>query len=393
MTAQSRTYSPPPALGRIRAAALLLGAAGAVLAVIGGLGDREQFYRSYLVGYIFWLAIPFGCLGILMLHHLTGGGWGILIRRVLEAGASTLPLIVLLGVPVVLGLHHLYEWAQPEHVAHDALLQHKAAYLNARSFALRAVGYAALLGLLIFLLSRWSSAQDATGDPGFRKKMRNLSAPGLIVYALVASFFAIDWMMSLEPHWFSSIYGIYFIGTTGLAAIAFAILVAAFLAGREPLATAFRRKHFFDYGNLMFAFVMLWAYFSVSQLIIIWSGNLPEEITWYVHRMKGGWRNLALGLAILHFALPFVLLITRTAKGSIRILAGIAALVLAMRWVDYLWQLRPPFHEVGPPFHWIDLAVVLGIGGLWVAFFMTLLGRRPLLPVNDPQTREVLGHA
>ena len=393
MSAQTRTFTPPAALGRIRGAALLVGVAGAVLAVIGGMADLEQFYRSYLVGYVFWLAIPFGCLGIMMLHHLTGGGWGIMIRRVLEAGARTLPLIVVLGLPVILGLDHLYEWARPEHVAHDELLQHKAPYLNARSFALRAIVYAALLGILTYLLTRWSSAQDETGAPGLKKKLRNLSAPGLIVYSIVASFFAIDWMMSLEPHWFSSIYGIYFIGTTCLAATAFTILVAAFLAGREPLAAVFRKKHFFDYGNLMFAFVMLWAYFSVSQLIIIWSGNLPEEITWYVHRMKGGWRTLALGLAILHFALPFVLLITRTAKGSIRILAWIAALVLAMRWVDYLWQLRPPFHEVGPPFHWIDLAVVAGIGGLWVAFFITLLMRRSLLPVNDPQLAEVLGHA
>lgn len=393
MSEQISTYTPPAALDRIRGIALAIGLIGAALTAVGALADADQFYRSYLVGYVFWLAITWGCLAIMMLHHLTGGAWGLLIRRVLEAGSRTLPLMIVLALPVLLGLDHLYEWARPEYVARDELLQHKAPYLNVRSFVLRFVLYAALLGILVYLLTRWSSAQDRTGDPGLRKKLRNLSALGIIVYSLVASFFAFDWMMSLEPLWFSSIYGIYFIGTTGLAALAFAILVAAFLAGRDPLAAVFKKKHFFDYGNLMFAFVMLWAYFSVSQLIIIWSGNLPEEITWYVHRMKGGWRTLALALAVLHFALPFVLLITRTAKGSIRILAWVAVLVLCMRWVDYLWQMRPPFHEVGAPFHWIDLAILAAIGGLWVALYATLLKQRSLLPVNDPQLAEVLGHA
>ncbi len=393
MSATSNSHLPPADLDKIRRNALVIGVLGIILTVVGGMANMPQFYRSYLLGYLFWLAIPLGCLAIMMLHHLTGGGWGMLIRRVLEAASRTLPLMLVLGLPVLYGLGQLYEWALPEHVAGDELLEHKAPYLNPGAFTGRYIGYFAIFLSLTFLLDRWSAAQDRDGDRGHAQRMRSLSAPGLILFGAAATFFAFDWMMSLEPHWFSSIYGIYFIGAAGLAGMAFTIVVAAFLAAREPMAGIFQRKHFFDYGNLLFAFIMLWAYFSVSQLIIIWSGNLPEEITWYMHRLRGSWQKLALALAILHFALPFVLLITRTAKGSIRILSWIALLVLAMRWVDFLWQTRPPFHEVGPPFHWLDLAVVAAIGGVWVALFVTLLKRRPLLPANDPRLAEVLHHA
>jgi hypothetical protein len=292
----------------------------------------------------------------------------------------------------MLGIPRLYEWSHADAVAAHKILQHKQIYLNVPFFLSRTALYFAVWLLLSFLLHHWSAEQDRTGDPSWTRKLRMLSGPGILLYGLTATFASIDWVMSLEPEWFSTVYGMLFIVGQVLTAMSFMIVVLMALADHEPLSRVMTKARLNDLGNLMLAFVMLWAYLSFSQFLIIWSGNLPEEITWYVHRMKGGWRTLALGLAILHFALPFVLLITRTAKGSIRILAWIAALVLAMRWVDYLWQMRPPFHEVGPPVHWIDLAVMAGIGGLWVAFFITLLKQRPLLPVNDPQLAEVLGH-
>jgi hypothetical protein len=402
MTEQSGTAGPParslaalsaPAdLGRIGRTALATGLLGVGATLAGALADPTQFYRSYLVGFLFWAGITLGSLAIAMLHHLTGGAWGIVTRRVLEAASRTLPLIALAFLPILTGLGHLYLWARPEAVAADALLAHKAPYLNPAAFTARAACYFLLLGTLSYLLNRWSGEQDRTGDPALRRRMRLLSGPGLALYGLAVTFLGIDWLMSLAPHWFSSIYGIYMIGGQGLSALAFLILVARHLAGRPPLAAVIRTHHFGDYGNLMLAFVMLWAYFCVSQLIVIWAGNLPEEIPWYLLRLRGEWGRVGLALVLLHFALPFTLLLSRTVKTTSRALAGVALLVLVMRWFDLYWQAGPVFHPDRVRLHWLDLAVVLALGGLWVALFARELGRRPLLPIRDPALAEAMAH-
>jgi hypothetical protein len=386
-------FAPPPAVFHLRSRALSVGVLGLAVAAALGRASPAQFFQSYLLALFYWFGIALGALALLMLHHLTGGAWGVVIRRPLEAAARTLPLMVVMFVPLALGLSHLYPWTDSTAMAADPMLRAKMAYLNVPFFLARAAICLVVWVALAWSLTRWSRRQDETGDPRFASHMRRLSAAGLILWGVTITCAAVDWLMSLEPHWFSTIFGILVMGGQGLGAMAFSIVALRWLAAREPLDGVVRPAHFHDLGNLLLTFVVLWAYFSFSQLLIIWSGNLPEEITWYVHRMRGGWRTLALALGVLHFALPFVLLITRTAKGSIRALSWIAVLVLCMRWVDYLWQMRPPFHEVGPAFHWIDLAVLAGIGGLWVAFFVTLLKQRPLLPVNDPQIAEVLGHA
>lgn len=383
---------PPAELARCQRRALIAGAVGIVASVVGALLDPEQFYRSYLVGFLFWIGITLGSFSIAMLHHLTGGGWGIVIRRVLEAASRTLPLMALAFLPILLGLPHLYLWARPEVVAHDPLLIHKAPYLNPKAFAARAALYFLLLGFLTYLMNRWSREQDKTGAPELRRRMRLLSGPGLALYCLVVTFIGIDWLMSLDPHWFSSIYGIYLIGGQGLAALAFLILVSRWLAGRPPLAGVIRPHQFGDYGNLMLAFVMLWAYFSVSQLIIIWAGNLPEEIPWYMLRLRGEWGWVGLALVLLHFALPFVLLLSRTIKTTPRALAWVALLVLVMRWFDLYWQAGPTFHPDHVRLHWLDLAALLAVGGPWVALFTRELGRRALLPLKDSALAEAMAH-
>jgi hypothetical protein len=382
----------PAELTRIQTIALVAGAIGIAASFAGAFLDRTQFFRSYLVAFLFWTGITLGSFAIAMLHHLTGGAWGIVTRRVLEAAARTLPLIAVAFLPILVGLPHLYLWARPEAVAGDPLLEHKAPYLNPAAFATRAAGYFLVLGAIAFLLDRWSREQDRTGAPELRRRMRLLAGPGLALYGLATTFMGIDWLMSLDPHWFSSIYGIYMMGGQGLAALAFLILVARYLAGRPPLSLVIRARHFGDYGNLMLAFVMLWAYFSVSQLIIIWSGNLPEEIPWYLVRLRGEWGKVGLGLVLLHFALPFAFLLSRTVKTTSRVLAGVALLVLAMRWLDLYWQAAPVFHPDRIFLHWLDLATLLAIGGPWVAFFARELGRRPLLPLNDPALAEAMAH-
>jgi hypothetical protein len=386
------TFAAPSGLGRLGRNALLIGVAASVVSLVGGFLNADQFFQSYLVGFLFWLAITLGCLAILMLHHVTGSIWGLVVRRVLEAGSLTLPLMALLFLPVLLGLDRLFLWAQPDIVASDELLRHKAPYLNPAAFTARAVFYFVVLGVLTALLNRWSSEQDQSGHPRLKRRMKVLSAPGIALYCLTVTFLSVDWLMSLDPHWFSSIYGIYMIGGQGLATLAFIILAASQLAARPPMSGVIRVKHLGDYGNLMLAFLMLWAYFSISQLIIIWSGNLPEEIPWYLKRLTGDWQRVALALVIVHFALPFLLLLSRTVKTSRRFLTWVAGLVLVMRWLDLYWQAGPVFHPGGIALHWLDLAAPVAMGGLWVAVFAWQLGRRALLPVGDPGVEEALRH-
>ena len=383
-------WSPPDSLGAIKSRAWMVGAVGAAAAAVGLFTQRQQFFQSYLIAWLFWISVTLGCLAIMMLQHLTRGGWGLVIRRTLEAATRTLPLLTLLFLPILLGLQDLYIWARPE-AANDPLIQQKAIYLNPTAFAIRSLFFLAIWTLFAFALSRLSRQQDKTGDPAILRKMQTVAAPGLGIFCLTATFASIDWIMSLDPHWYSSIFGVYFIIGTGVAGFAFISIVALYLSNREPLAGVIRPKHFHDYGKLLLAFVMLWAYMGVSQLLIIWSGNLPEEVPWYLHRVQGGWKWVSIALVLLHFVLPFVLLLSRDFKRHAGLLAGVSLLVLAMRWVDLFWLAAPTFHHhlAG---HWLDLATMAGIGGIWVGAFVTQLQKRPLLPVNDPYLEEALAH-
>jgi hypothetical protein len=380
-------------LERLQQRAFILGAIGLAVCAAGWVISPAQFFRSYLLGFLFWMGLSLGCLAVLLLHHVFGAGWGFVIQRTLEAGTRTFLLMAVLFLPLLAGLGHLYEWSHAEEVAADAVLRHKAAYLNVPLFVGRAAFYfLAWLGAA-HLFGKWSRALDETGDPRLAERLRNLGAPGLLVYGLTATFAAVDWVMSLDPHWFSTIFGLIFIAGQVLSTLAFATLVTRLLAQQKPLAGVARAAHFHDLGNLMLAFVMIWSYLSFSQFLIIWSGNLPETITWYKDRSAGGWQWLALGLIVFSFALPFVLLLSRQAKRRIETLATVAALVLGMRLVELYWVVAPTFRPEGPVVHWLDLAAPVGIGGLWLAFFLRELRRRSLLPERDPRMTEAFAHA
>jgi hypothetical protein len=381
---------------RMARLAMIAGAAGAVISIIGVFFDPAQFYRSYLFAYVFWLAIPLGSLAILMLHFLVGGMWGWMIRRILEAATRTLPLMALLFIPILFGLSTLYPWAQPEHVAGDHALEQKAAYLNAPFFIARAVLYLGLWAGIAFLLNRWSREQDATAELPAGKRMRRLSGPGLVVYLLTMTFASIDWIMSIEPHWYSTIYGVLWVVNQGLSALAFAILALSFLETRAPLAGRLQQGHFHDLGNLLLAFVMLWAYMMFSQYLIIWSGNLAEDIPWYLVRNRGIWRWFPPVLILFHFFVPFVLLLMRDVKRKSGFLVWVAAGVLVMRVLDTLWLIMPGFAhaESAAALHWLDFSLIVAMGGVWLAFFLWQLDRMPLLPVHTPVlTEEVAVHA
>ena len=380
----------PAGAGRIQTSALYVGIAGVVVTALALLIDADYFFRAWLVGWVYWIGVALGCLALSLLHHLTHGDWGIVMRRVMEAATRTLPWMLLLFVPLAFGLDELYIWARPKEVEAHQLLQLKAPYLNVPFFLIRQLLYFAVWVTAAFLISRMSARQDRGGDPGVTRRMQLLAGPSLAGYCLAVTFAAVDWLMSLQPEWYSTIYGIYLMGSQALTALAFLITFGLWLSRREPLDRVLHPRLFHDYGKLFFAFVMLWAYFSFSQYLIIWSGNLPEEISFYLERFHHGWGVVALLLVVFHFALPFVFLLSRDLKRNARRLVWVAGLMLVMRWVDLLWQVEPAFHLQNPAMYWTYLAAPVGIGGLWLSLFLRELRKAPLLPVNDPYLAEAL---
>jgi len=390
-------FTAPAAVDRLQRTALLVGIAGLVVCAVGGFLSPDYFFRSWLVGWVYWVGIAAGSLAIMMLHHMTHGAWGLVVRRVLEASARTLPFLLVLAVPLVFGMGRLYLWARPEVVAHDHLLQAKQPYLNTTFFLIRLALYFVIWSALAYKLSSMSRRQDEGTDAGITRRMQLLSGPGLAAYCLAVTFFAVDLLMSVEPHWFSTIYGVYLMGSQGLSALAFLITFALWLSRREPMDEVIKPGHFHDWGKLFLAFTMLWAYFNFSQFLITWAGNLPEEIVWYLHRISNGWGFVALSLVVFHFALPFVLLLSRDLKRNARRLVWVAGLMLLMRLVDLFWQVEPAYvRENGgtqnPLFYWMYLAAPVGIGGLWMWCFLRELKRRPLLPIHDPYLAEAIAH-
>jgi hypothetical protein len=382
----------PPEFDRIQQRALMIGGAALLLCAVGYFLNSSQLLRSYLVGFLLWLAITLGCAAILMLHHLVGGNWGFAIRRVLESGARTVPLMALLFLPLLLSLRRLYSWARPQDVAGLALPPFKRFYLHTPFFVGRTVVYFVAWILLAYFLNKWSQEQDRTGDPAIVNRLQYLSGPGLLVYGFMVTYAAVDWVMSLEPDFFSTIFGMIFMVLPALAAMSFAVVWATLLAKWKPLSDVLTPFHFNDYGNLLLTFVMLWAYLAFDQFLIIWAGNLQDEIPWYTSRATGGWAWVAVLLIVFGFAIPFVLLLSRDVKRRMEFLAGVALALIIMEWVAFYWIVMPSFYPKGPQPSWTDLAAPIGIGGVWIAMFVSRLKANPLLPLRDPRFEGASSH-
>jgi hypothetical protein len=374
---------------------LSIGVVAAVLCGVGGFTNPDQFFHSYLYGYVFWFNLTLGCFAGVMAHNLTGGDWGEATRRQLEAGMRMLPLMAFLLLPILFGLPKIYEWANPEHVAHSAVLQQKAGYLNSTFFIVRFGAYFLIWITISTLLYKWSGELEQNPSLAVVKKLENLSGPGLLIFFLTSTFASFDLVMSLEPHWYSTIYGLLFIVYQGLAMLAFMVGVTTWLSHREPLSHVVTPKHFHDLGKLIHGFVVLWTYGTFSQFLIMWSGNLPEEIVWYVHRASGGWKLVITFIAVFHFVVPFFLLLSRNNKMKSNALVKIAGWLLFMRFVDLYWLISPAFHPDGVHFHWLDIAAPVALGGFWLAAFYGQLKKRPLSPLPDPFTEaeQALEHA
>ncbi len=380
----------PPNMSRFQRRALIVGAVFLVATILPWNHDR--FFEAYLIGWTFWTGIAVGSIALLMLQHLTGGGWGFVIRRILEASTRTLPVMALLFIPVLVGAHSLYHhWMDKAEAEKHEAVKFKIGYLNFPFFTVRAVIYFAVWLALMFLLNRWSLAQDRTADNRYTKNLRMLSGPGMVALIFTVTFASIDWYMSLEPEWFSTIYGFIYVASWSLSALAFTIAALAMLSKDEPLRRIVAPLHFHDLGKLLLALVMLWAYFAFSQYLIIWSGNLPEEIGYYLDRQHGVWGATIISIAILHFAAPFLFLLSRDLKRNPQRLVLVALLILVMRMVDLIWMLAPAFD--GHNWVWLDVLALIGFGGIWLGVFTWQLGKRSLIPINDPQYESVLEQA
>ena len=372
--------------------ALIVGILCLGLCLIELFTNSTQFFRSYLFAEVFWLGIGISCTGILMLHHLVSGRWGFVLRRSLESASKTLPVMAILFIPVILGMRKLYIWSVPAAVQADPILRQKTWYLNSEEFVIRAIFYFAIWIILGYLLTKWDTRLDETGDPDLITKMRNLSGPGLVLYGFTVTFAGFDWVMSMQPHFFSTIYGMMFIVTEAVGGMSFITIVAYYLTKEKPMSDVIEPSQFHDFGNLMLVFTLLWAYLSFDQFLIIWAGNLQNEIPWYVTRIFHQWAYVALGLVIFHFAIPFLLLLQRYVTFKRQYLVKVAALLFVMSIADLFWLLVPSYEKLAPQFHWSDWVALIGLGGIFVSVFVSQLRKRPLVPLRDPNFVGVLQH-
>jgi hypothetical protein len=387
---ERRLYITLPDVSRIQQRALMIGAVGLIMCVAGAIFRPAQFLQSYLFAYLFTLGLALGSMAILMLQYLTGGDWGMVTRRILEAAMRTLPWLAIGFLPIALGVRSLYVWARPAQAAAEGL-DYRTEYLNVPFFIARAILYFAVWLAMANRLDRWSREQDRGDALGWLKRLRRLSGPGLVIYSVTITFASYDWVMSLNPKWFSTIFGLLIIDGQALSAMAFVILVAALLSTREPMARVFQTRHFHDLGKLMLAFVMVWAYLAFSQLLIVWAGNLPQEIPFYLPRMQSSWRWIGALLIVLHFALPFALLLSSDLKRRAKSLAAVAGLVIVMRVIDLFWLVAPEFRRQGLTIDWFDPVTVVGLCGVWLALFIRELKARPMLPLRDPHLADAIG--
>ena len=368
--------------------ALITGVVGLGLLAFGAFLNLEGFFESYLYGFLLWLGLSLGCFFILMLQYVAGGPWGTMVRRPMEAGIMVLPVLALLFVPLLFGMGYLYEWTDPEVVASSTFLVEKTDYLNVPFFIIRSAIYFTIWVGGAFLFARWSRKQEEGAD--IFQFLRNVSAPGIIIYILTMTFAAIDWGMSLTPEWFSGIYGVIFMIGQALSAMALAIFITVLFKDREPFSKVYNATRLQDLGNFLMAFTMFWAYVQMSQFIIIWSNNVVETASWYVYRTDTQWIWVSAFLLLFHFFVPFIILFSRWVKQKARALIWIAAWMVFARLVDVFWIVVPSFEREGFPLYWTDAAAVVGIGGIWLAVFFYRIKQREILPTKDPRVQGAL---
>ncbi len=399
---RNTNFEAPAEINRLRPLALGIGGIASIIILVIALifpEQREQALRSWLLGFIFWGGIGFGSIGILLLQYLTGGAWGVVIRRILEAGSRTLPILFVLFLPIMFGITYLYAWT---HMQGDKIIEYRQPYLSVEWWIFRAVLYFVLFGSMAYFLNKWSLEQDKAttyeDSAKFLADAGKFSGPTIIFFVLTVTFAAVDWVMTLDPHFYSTMWGLLFVAGWALSTFSFSVVILAWLSDKEPMNRIVGKRHFHDIGKLMLAFTMVWAYFNFSQYLIIWSGNIPEETKWYIPRVQGTWGAIGLILILFHFAFPFLVLLSRDIKRNAKWLSMLAIFILVMRLVDMYYLIGPSptieSHGLEVPFHlsWMDFVAPVAIGGIWLWWFFGELMKRPLVPINDPYLENAIAH-
>jgi hypothetical protein len=392
-------YQAPASVNRVQSGGLFVGGVALLLAIFGAVTASEKFFHAYLFSYMWVLGLTLGSLGLLMLQHLTGGTWGIIIRRPLEAASRNIWLVLLMFIPVIFGMKYLYSgngvekgWLNSPKNGEGALSPFQQSYLTSSGYLIRAAIYFLIWLGLVWIFNRWSKEQDVNReDRALRRRFKMFAGPGIILYVVAMSFAAFDWVMSVSPHWASTIYGFIFVAGQAISSMSLMIAIVVLLAASKPYAEVVQKRHLHDLGKLLFAFNMLWAYFDFSQLLIIWSGNQPEEITFYMTRLRGGWGVVAVLVLLFHFAIPFSLLLVRDVKRTASLVSKVAVWMIFMRLADLFWMSRPEFTTSAWP-TWLDVVVPIALVGLWLGFFAMNLKKMPLLPLGDPKLAEAIAH-
>jgi hypothetical protein len=371
--------------------------AGAAIAVLGiavcailGPGNPKQFFFSWLVSFLFFLSLAVGGLFFVLIQYASQGSWGIVVRRIGETVFATVPVMAVLFVPVLFGLHDLYSWSVPGAADHDALLQWKSPFLNVRFFLVRAVIYFGCWSVIALLYYGLSRRQDTTGDAAVSARLRKFAGPALIVMAITSTFASIDWIVSLTPQWYSTMFGVYFFAGSFIGFIALMSVLVPAMRGAGLLDTIVTPEHLHDIGKFLFAFMCFWAYIAFSQFFLIWYGNLPEEAFWYKARITGSWKMISILLMAGHFGVPFLYLMGRTVKRHAATLALGGAWLLTMHFIDLYWQVMPTLHPEGVRVTALDIAAFAAVGGCFVTAMGWLMRRQALVPLRDPRLPESL---
>ncbi|MFA6232876.1 MAG: hypothetical protein WC824_01640 [Bacteroidota bacterium] len=377
--------------GRFGVIALGTGLLFTALTVVGAFTDSKMFFAAWLTSFTFWTTITLGALFFVMLQHVTAAVWSVVTRRAAEALSLALPVLLLCFVPLLFGMHDLFHWSHANEVATDHVLAWKAPYLNTTFFMVRGLIFFAIWITLAWILHRHSVTQDTDGDVKHTFSMRKISAGGMFLFAFTVTFAAFDWLMSLNPHWYSTIFGVYvFIGGF-LTSMAILLLMFQMLRSQGMLEGVVTIEHFHDYGRLLFAFTVFWAYIGGSQYYLIWYANIPEETVWFLARWENGWKEVSMALILLHFFVPFLTLLFYRVKRNARLLRLIASLIVIMHFVDMFWLVMPTFGP-GVRFSWMHLTSVLGIGGLVMWMFWIRYTAHRAVPVGDPKLADSIAH-
>ncbi|MEX0928745.1 MAG: hypothetical protein WD266_06810 [Balneolales bacterium] len=365
------------------------GVIGLLISAIGLFTNPEQFFFSYLVSFTFIASISLGTLFFVMLQFITRSSWSVVFRRVPETIAANMYLLPIIFIPVLFGLEHLYEWLDPQMIAEDELTRHKRPYLNAPFFIIRNIIYFATWAFLGHKIYKNSIAMDESADWDIDVKQRTISAPGILIFAFTGAFASFDWLMSLDSHWFSTMFGVYFFAMGFQAALAVIILICVYLHRAGLLTNTINKAHFNDLALLLFGFSVFYAYISFSQFFLIYYANIPEETMWYYYRLQGNWSFFTYLFLVGRFAIPFLLLLGKSAKTNIPLLTAISAGLILLHFLELHWIAMPVLHD-SMSFHWLDVATLAGLGGIAVGLFFHQFRKNSMVPKNDPLVLESL---